>query len=1294
MKISRFYTSKLNQASASNSGVYSAPHNRTAVWDTILWEKRDSRILNADGSVAFEAMGLEMPASWSQVAVDILAQKYFRKAGVPAYTKPVPEAGIPDWLARRVPDEEALADLPSEERYVGEYSARQAFHRLAGCWTYWGCRYNYFAAEKDARAFYEELCYILCIQAAAPNSPQWFNTGLHWAYGIKGPGQGHYYVEEKDGKLYASTSAYERPQPHACFIQSVGDDLVNEGGIMDLWLREARLFKYGSGTGTNFSTLRAEGEPLSGGGKSSGLMSFLRIGDRAAGAIKSGGTTRRAAKMVCLDMDHPDIEAFINWKVNEEQKVVALVSGSRLANLHLNAIMQAAQLPVLASNGEELALEEAEDRFKPQKNPALKAAIKEARKLAIPESYILRAIELARQGHRSLLFEELTSDWQSNAYQTVSGQNSNNSVRISNDFMQAVADDKEWSLYWRTERKAAQKEKQKPRVAKALKARELWEQVAFAAWSCADPGLQFDSTINEWHTCPQDGRINASNPCSEYMFLDDTACNLASMNLLKFLDTKSGEFDDLAYRYCTRLLTIVLEISVAMAQYPSQRIAELSYEYRTLGLGYANLGSLLMILGLSYDSNEARSFCRALTGIMHMTAYATSAELASKLGPFPAYTRNTDSMQRVIRNHRRVAYGVPEQEYEGLNVKPMPMAMAVKDCPAYLLKALQEEADRALDMGTRYGYRNAQVTVLAPTGTIGLVMDCDTTGIEPDFALVKYKKLAGGGYFKIINQSVPPALRKLGYADHEIEKIVRYCVGHASLKSYEGAINYASLSAKGFSSQALEKIEDALESAFDINFVFNPYILGAEEFAALQEKWKIGEEVSSPNFSLLESVGFSKEDIRAVNDYVCGYMTLENAPYLKKEHYPVFDCANRCGYHGRRYLHWRSHVSMMAAAQPFLSGAISKTINLPADASISEVKEAFLLSWEFMNKAVALYRDGSKLSQPLNIQVDEEEPGDAQSVSETKIEQADITDTFSPSPVKNFSEVVEHMLQRSVAQRQPLPHRRVGYTQKASVGGHKVYLRTGEYENGQLGEIFLDMHKEGAAFRSLMNSFAIAISIGLQYGVPLEEFVDAFIFTRFEPNGSVHGNPHIKMSTSIIDYVFRELAVTYLGRHDLAQVEPEDIRADSITQPQSPRKGSQSSDNSERDAENISEKALVASAPYQDLTDKKSNLSGPAAGGKVEQKLETQGSQSRTPAWEESRSQGVKKTYGGLGAAKTGVNAALLQQEEKLSKQKQSDIARHKGYEGDPCRECGQLTLVRNGSCLKCIACGSTTGCS
>ncbi|MHA7882681.1 adenosylcobalamin-dependent ribonucleoside-diphosphate reductase, partial [Nitratireductor rhodophyticola] len=705
----------------------------------ISFRKATSEIKNPDGSIVFRLENIDVPAQFSQVASDILAQKYFRKAGVPARLKKVEENDVPSFLWRSVADEEALKDLPEDERYGSETSAAQVFNRLAGTWTYWGWKGGYFNGEEDAQAFMDELCYMLATQRVAPNSPQWFNTGLHWAYGIDGPGQGHYYVDPFTGKLVKSKSAYEHPQPHACFIQSVGDDLVNEGGIMDLWVREARLFKYGSGTGSNFSHLRGEGEKLSGGGKSSGLMSFLKIGDRAAGAIKSGGTTRRAAKMVVVDADHPDIEAYIDWKVKEEQKVAALVTGSKIAKKHLEAIMKAC-INCEGAN---------DDCFDPAKNPALKREIKAAKRNAVPENYIQRVIQFARQGYTDLGFKTYDTDWDSEAYLTVSGQNSNNSVSLKDDFLRAVEADGDWNLINRIDGK----------VAKTVKARDLWEKIGYAAWASADPGLHYNTTMNDWHTSPAAGPIRASNPCSEYMFLDDTACNLASMNLLQYRN-KDGSIDIAAYEHTVRLWTMVLEISVMMAQFPSKEIAKLSYEYRTLGLGYANIGGLLMTSGIPYDSPEGRAICGALTAIMTGVAYATSAEMAGELGPFADYERNAENMLRVMRNHRRAAHGESEG-YEKLAVNPVPLV--AEDCPhADLIEHARKAWDRALELGEKHGYRNAQATVIAPTGTIGLVMDCDTTGIEPDFALVKFKKLAGGGYFKIINRAVPEALRTLG----------------------------------------------------------------------------------------------------------------------------------------------------------------------------------------------------------------------------------------------------------------------------------------------------------------------------------------------------------------------------------------------------------------------------------------------------------------------------------------------------------------------------------------------------
>ena len=1572
----------------------------------IEFERGCSEIRNPDGSVVFQAADIEVPAHWSQVARDVLAQKYFRKAGVPARTRPVAEKGVPKWLQRRAPDAAALAKLPEAERQGGERRAQQVFDRLAGTWTYWGWKGGYFDSEADARAFYDEHRYMLAMQMAAPNSPQWFNTGLHWAYGIDGPSQGHFYVDHRTGELTRSASAYEHPQPHACFIQSVADDLVNEGGIMDLWVREARLFKYGSGTGSNFSKLRGENERLSGGGKSSGLMSFLKIGDRAAGAIKSGGTTRRAAKMVTVDIDHPDIEAYIDWKVVEEQKVAALVAGSKLMQEKLGAVMAACHG---AAEVEPTYDEDA--RFDPKQNRALKRAILDARKAKIPENYVQRVIQFARQGFTAMEVRTYDTDWDSEAYLTVSGQNSNNSVRLTNEFLEKVLRDEEWALYRRTDGK----------VAKTVRARELMDKISYAAWACADPGVQFDSTINEWHTCPASGRINASNPCvtgdtlvataqgwrridsllsaptavvgadgrlhpirpafltgkkpvyrlrtkagfelkltadhrvltqnrgdvpaaeltaddilvlgrpafgtealdprlaeflglalgdgcmmgaqqtilvslgpderavaervhagltafrqeqaddgrgrresgisqpqatlrfgtsarivretlarfavldagsarkrltdaafaldresiarilaglftadgtvadyggksqyvsldsvslplleqvqrlllgfgikaklyrnrrangdrvaalpdgkggsrdypvqqlhslrisrasrllfereigflpgspkaealtelnrrvgayndpltdrlssldyvgeeavfdltepatshfvanglvvhncSEYMFLDDTACNLASLNLLAF-HREDGSFDIEAYRHAVRLWTIVLEISVLMAQFPSKEIAERSYRYRTLGLGYANIGGLLMASGLPYDSAEGRAACAALTAVMTGVAYATSAEMARELGPFPGFAPNREPMLRVIRNHRRAAYG-EAKGYEDLAIPPVPLDAAAVPF-AGLAEAARTAWDEALALGEAHGYRNAQATVIAPTGTIGLVMDCDTTGIEPDFALVKFKKLAGGGYFKIVNRLVPEALHVLGYDVEQIEDIVRYAVGHGTLKGAP-AINHEQLRDRGFDDAAIERLEKALANSFDIKFAFNRWTLG-DSFCT--EALKLDRaRLDDPKFDLLAALGFSKKEIEAANTFCCGAMTLEGAPHLKPEHLPVFDCANPCGRIGRRSLSTESHIRMLAAAQPFISGAISKTINMPAAATVEECRDAYMLSWRLGLKANALYRDGSKLSQPLAAALVDEE--DAEALAEAPAaERAQMV----------AERVVEKIVQRVAAERDRLPHRRKGYTQKALVGGHKVYLRTGEYEDGRLGEIFIDMHKEGAAFRSLMNNFAIAISIGLQYGVPLEEFVEAFTFTRFEPSGMVQGNDAIKMATSILDYVFRELAISYLGRADLAHVEPHDLTPDTVG------RGHKEGNLLRRDGPAAETVQRVASSGY--LRNNLYVLRGGRNGGGA----------LRSAAAATSTTEAVMHTDGSSALLAETVSVATMTVEDDRASRIRA--ARMQGYEGDACEECGNFTLVRNGTCLKCETCGGTTGCS
>ena len=1573
---------------------------------------RSSRIVNPNGSVVFEMNDIHVPEGWSQVAVDILSQKYFRRAGVAAETVKVAEEGVPTWLQRSV-------TATPESPIVGETDSRQVFSRLAGCWTYWGWKGGYFTTEADARAFFDESAFMLASQMAAPNSPQWFNTGLHWAYGIAGPAQGHYYIDPNGAELKRSTSAYERPAPHACFIQGVTDDLVNDGGIMDLWVREARIFKYGSGTGSNFSAIRGDGEPLSGGGKSSGLMSFLKIGDRAAGAIKSGGTTRRAAKMVVLDLDHPDIEEFVNWKVVEEQKVAALVSGSRLLNKHLNLILKAIH-----------AHDDKAHQYDPKANSPLRKAVLDARTALVPENYIARVMQLAKQGFTSIDIEEYDTDWTSKAYLSVSGQNSNNSICITNEFMKAIEQDGPWHLYWRTELAKAKKQNRAPKPNKSLKARDLWDQISWAAWSCADPGLQFGTTINEWHTCPVDGPIRASNPCvtgdtlvatsdgwlridsmldsphvivcgdgklrevgpafktgekpvyrlrtkagyelkltadhkvwttnrgdvpaaellqddivtlgqgqfvgdrwsgsrtldsrlceflglmvgdgcligdqemaiitlspeelsvaarvrddimsyktefaadgrasresttnkpqttvrlgtssrcvvdklksyavlnagsaskrftdaifqldrvsvaavlrglftadgtvahygaksqyisldscsetllqqvqlllvsfgikaklyrnrrvagtttallpdgkggvkeypvvqmhslrisrssriafaaeigfvpgsakceklaklnrevttyadrledtvasleylgiervydltepvthhfvangivvhncSEYLFLDDTACNLASLNLLRFYDTASSTFDIDAYKHAIRIWTLILEVSVYMAQFPSIPVAQRSFDYRTLGLGYANIGALYMVQGISYDSEEGRAQCGALTAIMHNGAYAASAEIASEVGAFPRYEANKEHMLKVIRNHRRAAYNVAPPEYEGLTV--FPVGIDARVCPPALLAAARGEADRMLELGSKHGFRNAQVTVVAPTGTIALVMDCDTTGIEPDFALVKFKKLAGGGYFKIINQSVEPALAKLGYTPTQADDIVKFCRGALTLVGCPH-INAASLKALGFPDDAVAKIETQLPGTFELPFVFNRWTIGDEVLT--NSLGILPETFSAPGFDLLAQLGFSKSQVQDANTFVCGTMTIEGAPHLKVEHYGIFDCANKCGKTGKRYLSAEAHIRMMAAAQPFISGAISKTINMPYEATIDDVKRAYWLSWQLMTKANALYRDGSKLSQPLNSVADSPE---AAMLAEISTEEPAV-DSVRHDPEVVAQRITERIVHRYIARRRRLPDRRAGYTQKARIGNHKVYLRTGEYEDGSLGEIFIDMHKEGAAFRSMTNCFAIAVSLGMQHGVPLDEYVDAFLFTRFEPNGIVQGNPYIKMSTSIIDYIFRELAITYLGRHDLAHVLPDDLRSDAIG-------GTHEDEPAYEDEETVSERILDA--------DDRGSLAPPRsshyrAGSPPVQNFVA------TPA-----ATATVATLPMIQRSTTTVPEINITGETKAEKIR---VAKQKGYEGDMCHRCFNFTLVRSGACMKCDTCGETTGC-
>ena len=1121
---------------ANNSGLkitrkYTSPGDP---YKGIAWEKRTSKITNPDGSIVFEMNDVEIPSSWSQVATDIMVSKYFRKAGVPQVDA----------------DGNVMKDENGDTVLGPETSSRQVFDRLAETWRHWGEETGYFASKKDAQAFEDELKYMLATQMAAPNSPQWFNTGLNYKYGLEGPAQGFWYVDPKTGKLTEGKDSYSRPQPHACFIQSINDDLVNEGGIMDLWVKEARLFKFGSGTGTNFSNLRGEGENLSGGGVSSGVMSFLKIGDRAAGAIKSGGTTRRAAKMVILDLDHPDIEEFIEWKAIEEDKARALISAGYPADF----------------NGE--------------------------------------------------------------AYATVSGQNSNNSVRVPHEFLDALKNDGDWELKARTDGS----------VMKKIKARELWNKVADAAWKCADPGVQYDTTINEWHTSPAGGRIRASNPCSEYLFLDNTACNLASLNLVKFYDDDKEQFDVNSYKHALRVWTIVLEISVEMAQFPSKEIAQGSYEYRTLGLGYANLGSLLMRKGIAYDSSLGRAIAGALTAILTGESYKTSAEMAGVVGPFPKYKENKDNMLRVISNHRKAAYD--SGDYEGLSHDLIAIDQDI--CPEDLLKEAQISWDEAFDIGTKNGFRNAQATVLAPTGTIGLLMDCDTTGVEPDFALMKFKKLAGGGYMKIANQSIGPALKSLGYKENEIIEMIQYVIGAISIEN-SPYINKESLIDKGLDEKDISNIESSLPGAFEIQHAFNVFVLGEETMKRLGIP---EEEYTSFDFNLLESLGFTRSEISQANEFICGTQKIEGAPYLKDEHLDVFDCANKCGKDGERFIHYMGHVKMMAAAQPFISGAISKTVNMPNEASVRDIEDCYFESAKIGVKAIAIYRDGSKASQPLSSSSDEGESDETDpEVTQILEEEAMlIQGNFTPgtSPTRAYAGMNRP--------RFLLPEKRMGWTQEAKIGGHKVYLRTGEYPDGTLGEIFIDIAKEGATLKGVLGCFAIAVSKGLQYGVPLEEFVDTFTFQTFEPRGMVEGHENIKMSNSIVDYVFRALGLEYLNRTDIVQNPPKEKGAPVQESPSAPvqKQVTESTEEVERVEPTNSIKTSEPSSEAQEV--------------QFVTKVEKKESLDTTEATSNSV---------------TTVQEVL------------SDMM----GDAPACNECGHIT-IRNGSCYKCLNCGNSLGCS
>ena len=1073
--------------------------------DQVTYEGRSSVITNPDGSEVFRMDDAEVPSSWSQLATDIVVSKYFRKRGVP--------------------------------KTGHETSVRQVVHRVARTIRESGEELGgYFDNEKDADAFEAELAHHMVHQMGAFNSPVWFNCGLYHAYGIKGR-EGHWYWDRKRDRVVEAKDSYSHPQCSACYIQSVDDDLES---LFDLVKNEARLFKYGSGTGTNFSRIRGNMEKLSGGGTSSGLMSFLEVLDKGAGATKSGGTTRRAAKMVSLDMDHPEIVDFINWKANEERKVAALIEAG------------------------------------------------------------------------------YSSDFNGEAYRTVSGQNSNNSVRVTDEFMDATQNDGEWTTLLRTTGE----------VHRTYPARDLLRQISEAAWACADPGMQYDSTINRWHTCSNTDKIHGSNPCSEYMFLDDSACNLSSINLMKFL-RDDGSFDIDGFRYACRLFFVAQEILVDFASYPTKQIAQNSHDFRPLGLGYANLGTLLMVMGLPYDSDEARAVSGALTAIMCGQAYVTSATMAADKAPFPGFAPNREPMLKVMSMHREAAHQIDPEA-----------------CPRDLLEAACADWDLAVELGNKHGYRNAQTTVVAPTGTIGLLMDCDTTGIEPDFALVKFKKLAGGGYFKIVNASVPVALQRLGYDEDQIKDIITFICGTLSLKGAPH-INAESLADKGFLPADLKKTEEALRGVFDLRFAFSPWNLGEKTMLRLGFSEAVAAE---PGFDVLDALGFTQKDIDEANDVICGRMTIEGAPQIQEIHLPVFDCANKCGRHGKRFIAPQAHLKMMSAAQPFISGAISKTVNVPNETAAEEIEQLYVEGWRLGLKAVAIYRDGSKMSQPLS----------SSSAKKKAAADPQADETEAVSTETDTAAVSLHAVEKR------LPAKRTGFTQEARVAGNKLFLRTGEYDNGTLGEIFIDMHKEGAPFRSMLNCFAIAVSKGLQYGVPLEEFVDTFTFTRFEPWGTVD-HPNIKFATSIIDYVFRVLGYEYLDRTDFLQVKPEELDTDGVAS--KPNHGTPAPDDG-------AEEAGSASAPTPDNAQPNDSV-GLGNGGDV---TDTAGV--------------APKGSNGTQLAPTNGSS-----QRKAAPQVQAQTAvldnQLSQMMGDApfCDNCGHIT-VRNGSCYKCLNCGNSVGCS
>ena len=1206
------------------------------VFATAQWSKRASKISNPDGSIVFEMADAEVPASWSQLATDIMVSKYFRKAGVPQ-TLPGKD------VAEAVRTQAWIRDDKGDVVTGPERSAKQVIHRLAGCWRHWGETHNYFDSAEDAQAFYDELCYMMIHQMAAPNSPQWFNTGLNFAYGITGPAQGHYIADPATGAIKLAADAYTHPQPHACFIQSVGDSLVEEGGIMDLWVREARLFKYGSGTGTNFSNLRAENEPLSGGGKSSGLMSWLKIGDRAAGAIKSGGTTRRAAKMVCLDMDHPDIDSFVNWKVREEVKVAALVEGLKTLKAKDETIKETAE------------------------------------RLGLTLDY----------------------DFNGESYQTVSGQNSNNSVRIPDSFFDAVDSGAAWNTYNRID----------GNIGKTLDANRLWDDISYAAWRCADPGVQYDSTINAWHTCPSAGRINASNPCSEYMFLDNTACNLASLNVLTFFDAETQTFDIERYEHATDLWTMVLEISVLMAAFPSKEIAELSYKYRTLGLGYANLGAMLMQAGIPYDSDEGRSICSMLTAILTGRSYRQSALLAKEHGAFAGYEDDKESMLRVIRNHQRAAHGIDRDasEWEDLRIRPVPIDHDLVKSGRLRLangKDLLDRAvdawDEALEFGEYYGYRNAQVTVIAPTGTIGLLMDCDTTGVEPDFALVKFKKLAGGGYFKIANDSLEPALATLGYSEEQTTLITTYILGTLNLavpmpQDVPGLDDGETLAEwllrKGVTPDEVRAIEKSLPGVFELGFAFSAWSFQDETLQRLGIDPQRAK--ADRGFNLLKSLGLSGRQIAELNRLVCGTQTIEGAPGFEEHDLAVFDCANKCGPTGKRFIRPEGHIFMMAAAQPFISGAISKTINLPNGATVDDIKDCYRLSWELGLKANALYRDGCKLSQPLSTKsdVDLDEDEDIDAIDEAKDEVAaavaGVAEAVSGGDAGKVSTETIRVIHRPMRRR--LPDTRNSMTHKFNVAGHEGYLTVGLYEDGLPGELFITMAKEGSTIGGLMDSLGTAVSVALQYGVPVPSLVNKFTHQRFEPAGMT-ANKDIPFAKSLVDYIFRWLGMQFIPGYREANLPNRGESVGTSNTGKSESKDAPSRTTAKAGGRMTASEGKPGEKRWSTTPSTPTSGSGPIAriggatnnpGDEPKLALVSDGATERVIA---VRSESIELDI------ETDSDGSISVEIETQTSALSAAMSENMG-DAPPCDVCGEIT-VRNGHCYKCLNCGNSLGCS